>query len=951
MDDTESRPAAQRPSLKAKLQEELAANVELEVRMPDDTARAVIESMARGAVATPELLAAHPPHSAIGKALRLSRLKAATVLGNPKLVFGAIRNTPNGSDTIEQQVSAVRAVYHCARASTARGLRQWLSSRSAHYVLGDLLRESELVTAIRRGTPAEVQRILATGVSPHLLVNSAPPLPKAVTLLALAIENGSAKKTSILLAFGADATGVRRAAPYSERSRSTALHFVAESTRSPKLNRNDRVWREIVRLLVRHGVDINAVDEAGSTALHYMALHDCFNDRLRFLLGAGAHPDVAVAPGFWFAIDAAAWNSAGRNFTLLLGLQSDPARRAHKSAALLAKAAQQWGWETAIPRLLAAGVDVDAVNEDNKTCLDVTICQAEQHLPAPLQFPWDNKPTIDAWIAFGAKVRPAHFLKHPARSDARLSIGRTIRTPRVHFILEMDEPLTTLRYLQQNLPHAAELKERLDAISLAARYTSLHAGRMCHYWLAGYAARDLLNKRKNQRPSLFLVHAGQTPSATPSEDRDGGRSTSPDSTGAQTMPPVTMVPSQEYDLCAVLADLLQGSDNTPTSEDLELGLLQAVRSGSTDEVIALLGQGANPNRHADMAEDWSVLGIALMRGHSAIVTALLDHGASVHDVLHEPHAAEPRGANAFHALCGCGDAGRGLVHFSTPGFSIWRAMAELVAVHGADINAHSLRRWNGDTPLIAAISNGLSSEKCQFLIDAGADVNAHSTDREDRNAITAAINRKDIEALELLLDAGVPVDGFARQDGAPIHSIARNASPNQVWRTMLPALVDRGADVNALDIWFDHALTSVALDAHRQIRLITTQVAGLHRREKKWRVSAVVIGACETIHGWIAAGATPPVWLLRTYPNRTAIGKALRSSPLHSALLCDPPWFLQHVLKQACRSDAAFQQLINEAMEPRPSALNMNDHLLESWLAGAAARDRHPTQMPSPKYE
>lgn len=41
MDDTESRPAAQR-SLKAKLQEELAANVELEVRMPDDTARAVI---------------------------------------------------------------------------------------------------------------------------------------------------------------------------------------------------------------------------------------------------------------------------------------------------------------------------------------------------------------------------------------------------------------------------------------------------------------------------------------------------------------------------------------------------------------------------------------------------------------------------------------------------------------------------------------------------------------------------------------------------------------------------------------------------------------------------------------------------------------------------------------------------------------------------------------------
>lgn len=378
------------------------------------------------------------------------------------------------------------------------------------------------------------------------------------------------------------------------------------------------------------------------------------------------------------------------------------------------------------------------------------------------------------------------------------------------------------------------------------------------------------------------MHAGQTPSATPSEDRDGGRSTSPDSTGANHATGDHGA-GRGSDLCAVLADLLQGRDNTPTSEDLELGLLQAVRSGSTDEVIALLGQGANPNRHADMAEDWSVLGISyMMRGHSAIVTALLDHGASVHDVLHEPHAAEPRGANAFHALCGCGDAGRGLVHFSTPGFDLachGRAGRRARCRH--QCTQPSSMEWQHSFD--CGCSNGLSSEKCQFLIDAGADVNAHSTDREDRNAITAAINRKDIEALELLLDAGVPVDGFARQDGAPIHSIARNASPNQVWRTMLPALVDRGADVNALDIWFDHALTSVALDALKQIRLITTQVAGLHRREKKWRVSAVVIGACETIHGWIAAGATPPVWATGA-PNRTAIGKALRSSPLRKCI-------------------------------------------------------------------
>ncbi len=262
----------------AALREELASKVALEVQMPGEVARSVIESIGRGAIASPELLAVHDAHSPIGKALRLSRLAAAVSLGDPQQVLKAVRNAPAISDTIEQRISAVRAVYHCAKPRTASRFRKWLSSQSANQVLEDLLRETDLIKAIRRGTPTEVRQILEGGVDPNLCLPCPDTWEDDISPLALAILGGSLEKTIALLEFGANATGVRRPKPHSHTSSFTALHFVAEATRQPNLNRNGHLWREIVSLLIRKGVDINAFDEIGHTALHYIAFFDAFND-------------------------------------------------------------------------------------------------------------------------------------------------------------------------------------------------------------------------------------------------------------------------------------------------------------------------------------------------------------------------------------------------------------------------------------------------------------------------------------------------------------------------------------------------------------------------------------------------------------------------------------------------------------------------------------------------
>ncbi len=305
-------------------------------------------------------------------------------------------------------------------------------------------------------------------------------------------------------------------------------------------------------------------------------------------------------------------------------------------------------------------------------------------------------------------------------------------------------------------------------------------------------------------------------------------------------------------------------------------LIFTIKHGQATDLAELLNKGANPNvlgRALRQDEGRiSALAIAIERADAAMVDVLLQHGANLHDIDHVYSAPAPVGAttSALHFLCGVP------MHADN-----WCAIAASLLAHGVRIDA---RNRLGLTALQLCTENDL--EECRsFLVASGADVLLAST----------------VNAVH-----GMP---------EPTTALHRLAYGGQ-WKNGLLKLVQRGADIDALDPYLNSPLDLVVARA--------VQALG--------NGSQHGATALRALHAWIAAGAKPSVALLASHAENNAIGDALRMYRIDAAVACGDQNFVWHVLETTHDKSDADCQAAGARLDLRADDPGMAE-VLDLWLA------------------
>src|SRR6476620_4679866 len=169
-----------------------------------------------------------------------------------------------------------------------------------------LLFAADLRQSVRAGDVASTRTILASGFNPNTRDNM------GATALHDAVWTGHVDLVRLLLDHGADPN-----IPHAE-GLSTPLHYAAIKGNAP-----------IASMLIQHGADVKVADRAGSTALHLAAARG-YVDVVRLLIERKAPLDRKDRSGST-PLDAAAWK----------------------------------GYRETAAVLIAAGSNVNAVNDEN----------------------------------------------------------------------------------------------------------------------------------------------------------------------------------------------------------------------------------------------------------------------------------------------------------------------------------------------------------------------------------------------------------------------------------------------------------------------------------------------------------------------------------------------------------------------------------------------------------
>lgn len=269
------------------------------------------------------------------------------------------------------------------------------------------------------------------------------------TALSYAIENGNREMVRILLGAGADINAKGRAGQ-------TALMFL-----------NGKADLDLVRDLLRAGADVNVRDQRGETPLLSAATSSSFAV-IRELVSYGAGMDAKNNEGTTVLMRAAE-NSDSQIAKLLLRFGVDiNARDENQETALLIAA--KWGGAPTVKALIGARADVNAKDGEGRTALllaakdedsqvarllidagaDVNAKDEDENTPLMNAAESDRVETIKALIEAGAKI------------DSRDGDGQTA-------LMRAGEAGTVLLLLNAGADFTLKDKEGQTALSLARK--------------------------------------------------------------------------------------------------------------------------------------------------------------------------------------------------------------------------------------------------------------------------------------------------------------------------------------------------------------------------------------------------------------------------------------------------------------------------------------------------
>ena len=206
-----------------------------------------------------------------------------------------------------------------------------------------------------------------------------------------------------------------------------------------------------------------------------------------------------------------------------------------------------------------------------------------------------------------------------------------------------------------------------------------------------------------------------------------------------------------------------GADVNATDKDSQTALMTACWKGNVEAINVLLNAEANPNITDNNGATW--IHYAVAGDYSkATLLKIIEHGANV-DVTRK------RNITALMIACKMGNAD---------------AINVLLKV-GADPH---IRDIDGATWIHYAVGGDCSKETIQTIIDHGADVN--TTNKQCVTALMVACQKRNIEAIDVLLNAGANVNVVDVIGETCLHAAVRGHCSKEV----LQALIDHGVDVN-----------------------------------------------------------------------------------------------------------------------------------------------------------
>jgi hypothetical protein len=240
----------------------------------------------------------------------------------------------------------------------------------------------DLISAIKHGDAADVGKLLRKGANPNVLGRALCPGEGRVSALAIAMERADPAMVEQLLQHGANPHDIDHlhSAPAAIGATTSALHFLCG------VQMHASHWWMIADRLLAYGVRIDARNRGGFTALQLCA--ECGSDESRsFLVSAGADRLAISVQG---AVPGAPL----------------PATPLHR----LAHSGQ---WKSGLLKLLGRGVDINAIDPDLNSPLDLVVARALRAMASGSQEATTAHLAICGWIAAGAKPSAALIASHP----------------------------------------------------------------------------------------------------------------------------------------------------------------------------------------------------------------------------------------------------------------------------------------------------------------------------------------------------------------------------------------------------------------------------------------------------------------------------------------------------------------------------------------------------------
>lgn len=305
--------------------------------------------------------------------------------------------------------------------------------------------------------------------------------------------------------------------------------------------------------------------------------------------------------------------------------------------------------------------------------------------------------------------------------------------------------------------------------------------------------------------------------------------------------------------------------------ELDEALWHASKLGNFELVQQLVTKGADVNGDLPVMQDiGTCLAAASGNGHEEVVEFLLKNGAECNTyLLHQKKAITP-----LESACAHG-------HVST---------AKLLLGSGANPDFHS---WSGPAAALSAAVNGGNRDLIELLIERGADVNYHQTNRD--GPLECAANNGDLEVFKLLLKKGARITTRADVHRTTIQAVGYGGN-EQIIQFVLDSRVDIDSFGTAFDVErVGTALQSAALNGHcAAVRLLCENGADIHsvRRGDKHARNALGFaasgGSAQVLQYLLENGSQHtvdggPLYYAAAFGNIEIIQYLLQNKPEHSS--------------------------------------------------------------------